>query len=78
MAASPSITKFERNGLPSNSNVNYTLTYSTGISSSGVSPGEDNYGITYYSNVSISVACNGNKTTSTTTCLHGARGKSAA
>lgn len=79
--AAPSITTFKRNGLPSNSNVNYTLSYSSGSSSSGVKPNENNYGNTYYSNVSISVVCSGNPTnptSSTTTCPHGARGKDAA
>lgn len=76
--AAPSIITFKRNGLPSNSNVNYTLNYSSGSSSSGVKPNKDTYGNTYYSNVSISVACNGNTTSSTTTCPHGARGKDAA
>ena len=79
--AAPSITTFKRNGLPSNSHVNYTLNYSTGTSSSGVTPNENNYGNTYYSNVSISVVCSGNPTnptSSTTTCPHGARGKDAA
>lgn len=75
--ATPSITKFTINGLPSNTNVNYTLTYTDGSpKKAGVVANEYSYGTTHYSDLTIVVSCNENTTDSTTQCPHSARGKS--
>ena len=75
--AAPTFTGFSRNGLPSNTNVDYTMTYTDGSpKKAGVVANKDSYGTTHYSDLTIVVSCNGIDTSSTTTCLHSARGKS--
>ena len=74
--AAPTFTNFSRNGLPSNTDVNYTMTYTAGSpKKAGVAANEDLYGTTHYSDLTILVSCNGTNTSSTTSCTHGARGK---
>lgn len=77
--AAPTFTAFTRNGLPSNTNVNYTMTYTAGSpKKAGVVADENSYGTIHYSDLTIVVSCNGTNVSSTTTCAHNARGKSEA
>ena len=57
--AAPTFTDFSRNGLPSNTDVNYTMTYTTGSpKKAGVAANEDSYGTTHYSDFHIHILDN--------------------